>query len=151
MTKENKNEKWHILVNPFGDIGVYVDSDYDPFLNKITSSAVSLLPIVKATIENKDMYETYEYIVKLHNDRLRFKQKQRNKKKNRSDYTELSKNPSPADGWIVGGVPVDDSGKKICRRCKQCKDSCEFYDKGICRGIIYPMNPPKYGKCEFDE
>lgn len=151
MTKENKNEKWHILVNPFGDIGVYVDSDYDPFLNKITSSAVSLLPIVKATIENKDMYETYKYIVKLHNDRLRFKQKQRNKKKHHSDYVELNKNPSSADEWIVGGVPVDNSGKKTCRRCKQCKDNCEFYDKGICRGIIYPMNPPKYGKCEFDE
>jgi len=151
MTQENKNEKWHILVNPFGDIGVYVDSDYDPFLNKITSSAVSLLPIVKATIENKDMYETYKYIVKLHNDRLRFKQKQRNKKKNRSDYTELNKNPSPADGWITSGVPVDASEKKTCRRCKQCKDGCEFYDKGICRGVVYPTNPPQYDKCEFDE
>jgi len=151
MTQENKNEKWHILVNPFGDIGVYVDSDYDPFLNKITSSAVSLLPIVKATIENKDMYETYKYIVKLHNDRLRFKQKQRNKKKNRSDYTELSKNVPPIEGWVVGGVPVDDSGKKTCRRCKQCKDGCEFYDKGICRGVVYPTNPPQYDKCEFDE
>ena len=151
MTKENKKEKWHILVNPFGDIGVYVDSDYDPFLNKITSGAVSLLPIVKATIENKDIYETYKYVVKLHNDRLRFKQKQRNKKKIHSQYTELNKTPSPADKWTVNMEFIDANKKKTCKRCKQCKDGCEFYDKGICRGVVYPTNPPQYDKCEFDK
>ena len=156
MTQENKNEKWHVLVNPFGVIGVYVDSDYDPFLSKITSGAVSLLPLVKATIENKDMYETYKYVVKLHNDRLRFKQKQRAKKNREDGYVRtnpIKESYIDENGkWIVNGISsIPNTNRKTCRRCKQCKDGCEFYDKGICRGIVYPTYPPQYDKCEFDK
>ena len=154
MTQENKNEKW-CAVSAFGRTAVYPASKSDGGV--FCSTEQLILP--EADIKFR---EAYEYIVKLHNDRLRFKQKQRNKKKNRdgwidisstekSNYVEFFESLTPSEGWNIGGVPVDASKKKTCRRCKQCKDSCEFYDKGICRGIVYPMNPPKYGKCEFDE
>lgn len=40
--------------------------------------------------------------------------------------------------------------KPTCMRCKSCKDGCEFYDRGFCRGVCYPTYPPKWGKCVFD-
>lgn len=40
--------------------------------------------------------------------------------------------------------------KPTCMRCKECKDGCEFYDRGFCRGVCYPTYPPKWGKCVFD-
>lgn len=138
ISNEIRSRTWHVSTE-FGRTAVYADSS--------DGIRITVLPEQKQA----NYQDRYEYIVKLHNDRLRFKQKQRNKKKNRSDYIELNKNPSPADAWIVGGVPVDDSGKKTCQRCKRCKDGCEFYDKGICRGIVYPTNPPQYDKCEFDK
>lgn len=143
MTQENKNEKW-CAVSAFGRTAVYPASKSDSGI--FCSIEHQILPETDIKFR-----EVYEYIVKLHNDRLRFKQKQRNKKKNRSDYVELNKKPSNVDKWIVGGISVDNGGKKICRRCKQCKDGCEFYDKGICRGICYPTYPPQYDKCEFDK
>lgn len=146
MTQENKNEKW-CVVSAWNKVAVYPNSKFNPNYGWLCSTERLILP----EADEKRFRKAYEYIVKLHNDRLRFKQKQRNKKKNRSHYTELNKNPSPADGWIVGGGPVDDSKKKTCIRCKQCKDGCEFYDNGICRGVVYPTNPPQYGKCEFDK
>lgn len=143
MTQENKNEKW-CAVSAFGRTAVYPASKSDSGI--FCSIEHQILPETDIKFR-----EVYEYIVKLHNDRLRFKQKQRNKKKNSSDYVELNKKPSNVDKWIVGGISVDNGGKKICRRCKQCKDGCEFYDKGICRGICYPTYPPQYDKCEFDK
>lgn len=143
MTQENKNEKW-CAVSAFGRTAVYPANKSD---NGIFCSTEQLI-LPEADIKFR---EAYEYIVKLHNDRLRFKQKQRNKKKIRSDYIELNKNPSLAEGWAINSFPIDSSKKKTCTRCKQCKDGCEFYDKGICRGVVYPTNPPQYDKCEFDE
>lgn len=37
-----------------------------------------------------------------------------------------------------------------CMRGKSCKDGCEFYDKGFCRGVCYPTCPPKYKRCDFE-
>lgn len=143
MTKENKNEKW-CAVSAFGRTAVYPASKSDGGI--FCSIEQQILPETDIKFR-----EVYEYVVKLHNDRLRFKQKQRNKKKHHSDYTELNKNPSSADKWIVNMEFLDGREKKTCIRCKQCKDGCEFYDKGICRGVVYPTNPPQYDKCEFDE
>jgi len=37
-----------------------------------------------------------------------------------------------------------------CMRGKSCKDGCEFYDRGFCRGIVYPTYPPQYKRCDFE-
>ena len=148
MTNETKNEKW-CAVSAFGRTAVYPTNEIG---NRVFCSVEQqILP--EADIKFR---ETYEYIVKLHNDRLRFKQKQRAKKNREDGYVKT--NPikesyiDESGKWIVNGISsVPNTNRKTCRRCKQCKDGCEFYDKGICRGIVYPTYPPQYDKCEFDK
>lgn len=43
-----------------------------------------------------------------------------------------------------------DKGSTPCMRGKSCKDGCEFYDRGFCRGVCYPTYPPQYKKCDFE-
>lgn len=49
-------------------------------------------------------------------------------------------------------IPINKKpeNKPTCMRCKSCKDGCEFYDRGFCRGVVYPTYPPKYKRCEFE-
>ena len=148
MTQENKNEKW-CAVSAFGRTAVYPANKSDGGI--FCSIEQQILPETDIKFR-----EVYEYVVKLHNDRLRFKQKQRAKKNREDGYVKT--NPikesyiDESGKWIVNGISsVPNTNRKTCRRCKQCKDGCEFYDKGICRGIVYPTYPPQYDKCEFDK
>ena len=147
MTEAIKNEirsrTWYVSTE-FGRTAVYTDSS--------DGVRITVLPEQNSA----DYEDRYNYIVKLHNDRLRFKQKQRAKKNHENGYVKT--NPikesyiDESGKWIVNGISsVPNTNRKTCRLCKQCKDGCEFYDKGICRGIVYPTNPPQYDKCEFDE
>ena len=140
MENKTKNEKWNISCGKDGKMTVWSETE------------LFILP----EVSKKDYHDVYEYVVKLHNDRLRFKQKQRAKKNRKDGYVKT--NPikeSYIDGnekWIVNGISlVPNTNRKTCRYCKTCKDGCEFYDKGICRGIVYSTNPPQYDKCEFDK
>ena len=151
MTQENKNEKW-CVVSAWNKVAVYPNSQFNPNRGWLCSTERLILP----EADEKRFREAYEYIVKLHNDRLRFKQKQRNKKNREDGYVKT--NPikesyiDESGKWIINGISsVPNTNRKTCRRCKQCKDGCEFYDKGICRGIVYPTYPPQYDKCEFDK
>ena len=38
----------------------------------------------------------------------------------------------------------------ICPKCRQSKETCEYYDNGICRGVVYATYPPKYGMCVYN-
>lgn len=38
-----------------------------------------------------------------------------------------------------------------CPQCRNSKDGCDLYDKGICRGIYYPTDPPQYDPCVFNK
>lgn len=143
IKNEIKSRAWHVSTE-FGRTAVYADSS--------DGIRITVLPEQKQA----NYQDRYEYIVKLHNDRLRFKQKQRAKKNRKDGYVKT--NPikeSYIDGngkWIVNGISfVPNTNRKTCRCCKTCKEGCEFYDKGICRGIVYPTNPPQYDKCEFDK
>lgn len=49
---------------------------------------------------------------------------------------------------IINKKPVLDGQE--CPRCKNSKNGCEFYDKGTCRGIVYPTYPPQYDPCVFE-
>ena len=37
----------------------------------------------------------------------------------------------------------------ICPRCKRSKETCEYYDNGICRGVVYATYPPQYDMCVY--
>lgn len=50
---------------------------------------------------------------------------------------------------IINKKPV--LGGQKCPRCKNSKNGCEFYDKGTCRGIVYPTYPPQYDPCVFEK
>ena len=64
------------------------------------------------------------------------------------------------DDWTRSGSAVADLPPVIgvtytpkpspCMRGKSCKDGCEFYDRGFCRGVCYPTYPPQYKRCEFE-
>ena len=144
MTEAIKNEiksrTWHVSTE-FGRTAVYTDSS--------DGVRITVLPEQNPA----DYEDRYNYIVKLHNDRLRFKQKQRAKKKNHNDaYTKKIVDDALAQ-WTVNEIfsPVLKTNEKVCRCCKTRKEGCEFYDKGICRGIVYPAYPSQYDKCEFDK
>lgn len=47
-------------------------------------------------------------------------------------------------------INPNDNGSTTCMRDKSCKDGCEFYDRGFCRGVCYPTYPPKYKMCDFE-
>ena len=82
MIQETKNEKW-CVVSAFGRTVVYPTNENG---RKIFCSIErQILP--EADIKFR---ETYEYIVKLHNDRLRFKQKQRAKKNREDGYVKTN-------------------------------------------------------------
>ena len=38
-----------------------------------------------------------------------------------------------------------------CRRGKSSQRGCEFYDKGLCRGIVFLTNPPQFDPCKFED
>ena len=40
--------------------------------------------------------------------------------------------------------------KNNCARNQNSKGGCEFYDNGICRGVVFTSYPPQYKKCAFD-
>ena len=50
---------------------------------------------------------------------------------------------------IINKKPV--LKRQTCPRCKKSKEGCEFYDKGTCRGIVYPTYPPQYDPCVFEK
>ena len=37
-----------------------------------------------------------------------------------------------------------------CCRGKSSRRGCEFYDKGLCRGVVFLTNPPQFDPCKFD-
>ena len=39
--------------------------------------------------------------------------------------------------------------EKVCRRGKASCEGCEWLDGKICRGIVFPTDPPQYPECEF--
>lgn len=51
-------------------------------------------------------------------------------------------------GTAINKYPV--KAPTTCMRGKCCKDGCEFYDRGFCRGVCYPTYPPKYKRCDFE-
>ena len=52
----------------------------------------------------------------------------------------------------IWGITINPQDKSTphCMRGKSCKDGCEFYDRGFCRGVCYPTYPPQYKRCEFE-
>ena len=66
-------------------------------------------------------------------------------------YTK-NKKTTKTDEWGTSGLVTSKrtNKKPQCSRCKTCKDGCEFYDGGFCRGVCYPTYPPKYKRCVFD-
>ena len=69
-------------------------------------------------------------------------------------WTNICADKSPVDvedtlpTEIINKKPVLEGQK--CPRCKNSKNGCEFYDKGTCRGIVYPTYPPQYDPCVFE-
>lgn len=51
--------------------------------------------------------------------------------------------PNKLSGW------TSNTTQKLCPRCKSTKDGCEFFDNGICRGVVYTTYPPQYDPCVF--
>ena len=44
------------------------------------------------------------------------------------------------------------STSDACRKCPRYKSTerdCEFFDNGICRGVVYPTYPPQYDPCVY--
>ncbi len=71
-------------------------------------------------------------------------------KRKKQDGAEKSKSletPSVSNRLLVESPssPV----AKNCPRCKSTSAGCEFFDNGICRGVVYPTYPPQYDKCVF--
>lgn len=50
---------------------------------------------------------------------------------------------------IINKKPILEG--QTCPRCRKSKEGCEFYDKGTCRGIVYPTYPPQFDPCVFEK
>ena len=66
------------------------------------------------------------------------------------DGTYTERKIDRTDG--IWGITINPQDKSTphCMRGKSCKDGCEFYDRGFCRGVCYPTYPPQYKRCEFE-
>lgn len=66
-------------------------------------------------------------------------------------YTKNKKKTNGDEWTTTGSVSSKRTNEKPqCHRCKTCKDGCEFYDGGFCRGVCYASYPPQFRKCAFD-
>ena len=65
-----------------------------------------------------------------------------------------------ANGWAkkAGDEPTTEPNKgaqpkkaNTCCRGKSSQRGCEFYDKGLCRGLVFLTNPPQFDPCKFED
>ncbi len=144
-------DKYHIDLHL-----VEVNADSDVLLDKMDPDTAKRVRKIVEGSDNKLLEKNPESNGEDENFKKPLEQRVDNLEKMVKDiWTNICADKSPAEAEddlpteIINKKPVLEGQK--CPRCKNSKNGCEFYDKGTCRGIVYPTYPPQYDPCVFEK
>lgn len=110
--------------------------------------ALARLVAAQATDAEECMFKCYSAMKELDELNAAYKEKLGPRGKKPGDDPRQMELDLSAGRSTCDGAGTSDTSRK-CPRCKASALGCEFNDGGVCKGVVYPTNPPQYDPCVF--